>query len=309
MAVGHQRDSTLQLLMRDPAGSLDIVDRLLEDEGIDASIAVDTTIRLLPHANSDRTRRLASRALEIILPRNTGTGRDASLDELLRTMGSSLNGSQAIRVGLKRGLSAEVVAANLSAFNRSPPAVRHRIMLAIEDLAVMIVARGRIDYPEHAVSDAASLLWDSSVVDHQAFVRSSVTLLPFLLRSLCEPASPLIASAFPSVYRALKKANDAPDLFKFFLFADWDKRKIARRELVEALMRSNWRATDIALAAARAGDPRRILRCIAEQDNGARMVADIEGNLSSIPGPWRGQVSDALQHLRSGRSLVDHSDI
>lgn len=309
MVVGRQRESALQLLMRDPAGSLEIVERMLEDEGMDASIAVQATMLLLPHANHDHGHRLASRALDIVLPRDTGAGRNAALGELLETMGASLNGSRAIRLGLQPAVPGEIVAANLSAFNRSSPAVRQRIMSAIEELAKAIVARGRIDYPEHAAADAASLLWDSAVLDKLAFMQSSATLLQFLLRSKREPASPLIAAAFPSVYQELKKANDPPDFFKFFLFVDWDKCKIVRRELVDALMHSNWRATDIALAAARAQDPVRILRRIAKQNDGARVIADIERDLSSIPDPWRGQVQEALEVVRHGGPFLDASDV
>jgi hypothetical protein len=305
MIVDRERDSALRLLMQDPAGSLDIVERMLEDEGMDASTAVHTTMRLLPYAPDERAQRLASRALEIILPRNTGTGRDAALDRLLEIMGPSLDASRTIRAGLQRTAPGEIVAANLSAFNRSAPGVRQRILSAIEDLARAIVARGRIDYPEYAAADAASLLWDSAALDQGAFVRSSATLLPFLLQSVREPASPLIAAAFPSVYQELKKADGPPDFFKFFLFVDWDKCKIARRELVNALMHSNWKATDIALAAVRARDPVRILGRIAKQDGGARVIADIESGLSLIPDPWRGQVKESLDVVRSGRPVAD----
>lgn len=296
MVVGRLRDSTLKLLMRDPHSNFDVIERILEGEGEAPSFTVDNILQLLPYASKDRMQRLAVKALETILPQNTGKGRDNELDTFLGILGSSLNGSWTIRVGLERGVSSEVVSANLAAFNRSPPAVRQQIMLAVEDLAIMIVARGKIDYPEPAVADAASLLWDSAALSKQAFIRSSATLLPFLLRSWNAPASPLIAAAFPSVYLELKKTNDMPDFFKLF-FGDLDRCRTIRRDLVDALMRSNWRATDIALAAARAGDPGRILRHIAKQEGGARVIADIEHNLSSIPGPWRSQVSGALKDL------------
>ena len=174
-------------------------------------------------------------------------------------------------------------------------------MSAIEDLAFTIVTRGRIDYSEYAVADAAKLLWDSAALDYQAFVRSSVTLLPFLLRSQRDPASPLIAAAFPPVYQELMKSDNVSEFFKLFLFVDWDRCKTARHELVDAFMSSNWRATDIALAAARSGDLDRILRRIAKQVDGARVIGDIERNLSSIPGPWRSEVSASLNYLRRDR--------
>lgn len=298
MISGRLCNRVLQLLMRDPASNLDLVERVLEDENLDASTAIATAIQALPHATPRQAFQLASRALEMLLPRETGQGRAMALDSLLKTMSSSLNGSRAIKASLKREVSGELVAANLAAFNRAEPVVRQRIMIAIEDMAKAIVARGRIDFPESAAIDAACLLSDSAALNKHAFVRASATLMPFLFQSLREPASPLIAVAFPPVYQELKKEDDVPDFLKFFGFIDWDKCKTARRELVDALMKSNWRATDIALAAARAGDTGRILRRIAEEDDGLRVIKEIKRNLSAIPHPWRAQVYAALRDTR-----------
>ena len=304
MITGRQCDSLLQLLMADPASNLDIVVRILADEGVEPSSAISTTMRLLPYANGELAHSLASRALVVALRHDIGTRRN-DVDSLLEVVGTRLNGPQAIRAGMGLDVPSQVVAANLSAFNRSIPPVRKRIMLAIEHLASAVIARGRIDYPEYAVADAASLLWDSALVDHGAFTRSAARLLPFLLQARHEPASPLIAAAFPSVYQELQKAEDFPDILKFFFFVDWDRCKTARHELVDRFMCSSWRATDIALAAARAGDPSRILRRIAKQDDGSQVIASIESNLSAIPDPWRGQVSEALKEVPHGGSLPE----
>lgn len=298
LVASGQQASALQLLMQDPTGSFDIVARVLDEEGMDPSLAVDTIMRLLPFTNNERACQLASRALEIILPRNIGADRDDALGKVLDIMGPNFDASLAIRIGLNREVLGEVITANLSAFNRSQAAVRQRVMSAIEELARAIVTRGRVDYPECAVEDAANLLWDSTTLYQEASVRASATLMPFLLRSQREPVSPLIAAAFPAVYKELKKAEDTPDFFKLFIFVDWDRRKIARRELVDAFMQSNWHAADIALAAARADDSSRILRDIAKQKDGARIVADIWHDLPSIPYPWRDQIREALKDMR-----------
>lgn len=308
MIVGQQRDSALDILMRNPADNIDIIDRLLDDEGIEPSTAIDTAVRLLPYVDDYRARQLASRALGILLPRKMGVGRKATLEKLLKTMGSSLNGSWAFRMGLQREVSGEIVAENLIAFNRSPPAIRQRFLMAIEDLALTIVARERVDYSESSVVEAASLIWDAAINDKQALLRSSTILLPFLLRLRQEPVSPLIAATFPSVYQALKDSKQGPDFFGLFLFVEWDKRKIVRRELVDAFLHSNWQATDVALAAARAGDPERILRLIAKNDDGARVITDIRRNLSLIPKPWRIQVAQALNALEGDSALLNESD-
>ncbi|BCG86886.1 hypothetical protein MesoLj113c_29960 [Mesorhizobium sp. 113-3-9] len=303
IASGTLAEVVLQWLTRDIDGNLDLIERILEDGSVEPVAAIATTVQILPRVESGRARALAAGALDIILPRDTGRGRAATLDTLLDTIGSKLDGPVAVRLGLKREVPSELVTENLAAFNRATPGARQRILIAIEELAAAIIARGRIDFPESAAADAASLLWDSAHVDKRAFIRASAALMPFLLRSRREPASPLIAAAFPSVYQELKKHNDAPDFLKFFVFVDWDKCKTARSDLVEAFMKSNWRATDIALAAARAGDVGRILGRIASEDDGLRAIKDIQRNLFEIPDPWRGQVYAVLQDKRSAKPL------
>lgn len=78
---------------------------------------------------------------------------------------------------------------------------------------------------------------------------------------------------------------------------DCDKCKTARHDLVEAFMHSVWRPTDIALAAARAQEPIRILRLVARRKGGPQVIAAIDANRSMIPEPWQLQVGDALRNL------------
>jgi hypothetical protein len=56
-----------------------------------------------------------------------------------------------------------------------------------------------------------------------SFVRASTILLPFALGDRREAASPLIAAAFPPVYRELARDNAFDMLSLIFVFLDWDK--------------------------------------------------------------------------------------
>lgn len=308
-AIGASAKSSaiLAMLLRDPAGSFGQIDRLLDVMKPHASVTVDAILQLLPHANREQTRRLAWRALEILLAGGSRPDRAGAMQTLLKAIGADLDGARAVRLGLGRDVPGGVAAANLAAFNGSRSDARGQVVAAVEELARVLVARGRIDYGEQGASDAASLLWDSASKNQRGFVRASSALLPFLLRARAEPAGPLIAAAFPPVYQELRRADDAPDFLRFFLFVDWDKCKVARRDLVDAFMRSKWRATEIALAAARAGDAARIFRRIAKQDGGGRVIAEIERNVKSIPEPWRRNVQAEIKNFRGG-SMIDSID-
>lgn len=307
LATSPISTAILAMLMSDSGASFGQIDRLVDVMKPDASVTVDAILRLLPHANRDQTRRLAWRALEILLAGGSRPDRAGAIETLLKAIGADLDGGRVVRLGLGRDVPGSIAAANLAAFNGSRSIARGQVVAAVEELARVLVARGRIDYGAQGAADAANLLWDAASKNQRAFVHASSTLLPFLLRARAEPASPLIAAAFPPVYQELRKADDAPDFLRFFLFVDWDKCKVARRDLVDALMRSKWSATDVALAAARAGDAARILRRIAKQDGGDRIIKEMERNLNSIPDPWRKDVQFALRTFRGG-SIIDSID-
>lgn len=292
-------DALLRLLMREPHGSLPLVERALKTGLVETRTMVETTLRLLDFSGAERAPSLAWRALQAALQLTAVGARDGVLDKLLATAGGLVDGKVAFQLSLERATPAGVAGENLAAFDRAPAPVRRRLLSSIEHMAKAIVARGRLDLPDRATVSAANLLGDSAAIDHEANVRASSTLLPLLLRSPQAPTSRLIAAAFPPVYRELKRSDDTPDLRKFFGLVEWDRCKAARQELVDGLGKSDWRPVDIALAAARAGDPHRILRKIAKHKHGARLLTSIEKDLPTMPNPWRNQVAQAISQSRT----------
>jgi hypothetical protein len=287
-------ESIFELLLLEPETNIDLFINMLNEECIDTMLAVKAIVKLLTYSRREQALKLALRGLEIVMKNNIGTNQKEVLDELLETLGGDLDGAWLARLSLRHDIPGGIVAENMAALNRASAAVRNRLMLAIEDLAHSIVQRGVIDYPSQASEDVAEILWDSFASHPRAALKASATLMPFLLGSERESASALISAAFPIVYNELKTDSVAPEILRFFRFIDWDKCKTARRELVQALMRSDWRATDIALAAARAEDAERILRQIEKQVGGTFVLEDIRANLSRIPEPWQRQVRSAL---------------
>lgn len=155
-----------------------------------------TLRQLLPCAAGGNVARLASRAVEVVLGREAGEVDSAALELLLQTAGDCLDGRRAIFVGLNRKASAKVFAAHLSAFHRSSGEVHQRIMSPIPELATEIIVRGRIDYPESAVSDGANCVGILRPATNADFLDASAALMPFLRQARHDPFSPLIAAAF-----------------------------------------------------------------------------------------------------------------
>ena len=227
--------------------------------------------------------------------------REAAIDQLLETAGRDVNGAKAIRAGLSVGVPSTLASQNLRLFEKASPGVRAQFVNEPEALVEAIIGRQAIDLSYEAADAAARLLWDANAGSRSAFTRPCARLLPFVLRERRQPASALIAAAFPPVYRELQQERIPDFLSLMFPFLNWDRCKTARRELANAFSSSDWRAADIALAAARAGDTERILRNIAHFDKGPVALAEIARDVQRIPSPWRLEVERAIVQLRSGK--------
>ncbi|MBQ4853589.1 hypothetical protein IMW82_02710 [Rhodanobacter sp. B2A1Ga4] len=258
---------------------------------------VALVLALLPNLKEGIGTELVGKAIELALPQEPNKVSSAALDRLLSAAGSKLNGGRAMRVGLQRGVSPAAASRNLVAFGRAPVAARGSLLAGIEEMAGAMTGRRQLDMSTEAVEAAAKMLWESGSVTANGFVRASAILLPFALGDRREAASPLIAAAFPPVYRELAK-DSAIDLLSYvFVFLDWDKCKSARRRLTDAFVHSEWRISDIAIAAVRAGDPVRILGRIARQRGGEKVLQGLSADLKQVPAEVRKPIRAALKEL------------
>lgn len=181
---------------------------------------------------------------------------------------------------------------------RSLPALHFaRRFAEPEQLTGAIMSRRQLDLSYPAAEAAAHLLWDSAAINNRGYVRSAARFLPYVMGQKGPSASALVTAAFPPVYRELQKES-LPDFLSFvFMFLDWDRCKIARRELGQAALHSRWRPRDVALAAARAGDADRILRHISKREGGRAFITSVSNDITSIPEPSKKQVWRAIKSI------------
>jgi len=258
---------------------------------------VTLVVALLPKLKGGIGTELIVKAIELALPLEPNEVSSAVLDLLLSAAGDKLNGGRAMRVGLQRGVSPAAASRNLVAFGRAPVAVRRSLLTGVEEMAGAITGRHQMDISMEAAEAAAKLLWDSGSVTANGYLRASTILLPFALGDKREAASPLIAAAFPPVYRELAKDNAFDMLSLMFVFLDWDKCKSARRRLIDAFVQSEWRISDIAIAAVRAGDPVRIMGRIARERGGEKLLQGLIADLDQVPEEERKPIRAALTEL------------
>lgn len=303
--------SQLRSMLADPALLTKTVASLSAIDSVDAELLsriannaampnrefITLVVDLLPHLRDGKGIELVMKAVELALPSDPKEVPLEWLAKLLSVAGGRVNGARVFRLGLQRGVSAAAASRNLEAFGRATPPVRQSLLTGIEDMASVISGRQHMDLSIRATELAAALLWDSRSVTSAGFVRASAILLPFALNHRQAAASPLIAAAFPQVYRELAKDNAFDLLSVIFAFLDWDKCKSARQRLVDAFVRSEWQIADIATAAVRAGDPVRILGRLTKERGGEKALRALMADPSRIPDEISKPLRTALKEL------------
>ena len=278
------------------ARAVDALVKIVEHVPMEGPRFLAITLMTLPRLEGRRAAKLAIRALDVALPQTLGKDRTGVIATLLAAAGGEINIDHVMRVALARDVAAQIASHNLVAIDAAP-ALRASLLRNPEVMANAILDRPSLDLSADAIRLAAALLWASEETNRQGFLRACARLLPFVISQTDRPASPLVAAAFPPIYKELRSER-LLDILKFvFVFLDWDRCKSARGELVEAFDRSTWRASDIALTAARADDAFAILARVARGRRGSEAIAEIYRDVDLIPSPWRRTVKHALKNL------------
>lgn len=296
LSDGSLRGGVLSAL---PADAVDVRRRLLSEAALPLEVHLVLVLDLLPLVDPLEARDLAGDALSRCLRTHFGHDETQAVVQLLGGIGEGLDGGWAAHHGLERAVPATVASRNLKAFNMAPPAARGRIMAAVDDVARALEGRYGIDIDGAAINAAAELLTDANHFAWPAALAASGRILPLLMRSKRDPVSPLVAAAFPAVYREFGRAHDVPDILKFIPFVDWDRCKSARYELVAAFLASpKWAPGDLALTSCRCGDIGKIFRRVAESHGGSAYLNRVLGELEQLPAKCRNDVEKAISDIR-----------
>lgn len=301
------REGMLEHIMQtlgDTPPNNDLLARIADTVHLPIDQILPLIMRILPTASNKCSGPLAARTLSQLIDRPIKLDRDIVITTLLNHSGRAVDAIRVVRAGLATNVPSDLASSNLIHFDSAPTETRSAFLQIPQTIADAIMTRHVLDLSYQAAEAAGRLLWDSAKINNRGYVRASASLLHFLMHQRGAAASPIVAAVFPSVYRELQQDNIPDFLSLVFIFMDWDRCKIARRDLANALVSSQWRPRDIAIAAARAGDLDRILRTIAKRPRGQAAVASIENDIKSIAEPWRSQVQKAIRDIRKGDSLA-----
>jgi len=198
-----------------------------------------------------------------------------TIERVLALTASEQDVSALIATGLSCAASGNHVSRIIIAFDSVDPLVRRRFVEKLDDIVSILMRRSRYDISAHASQALANLLTSGAGSPRQHIARCA-KVLPVAMAAVDQPASPLVIVTFPVVYMALKQDIDLFDIVRVFVFVDWDKCKVARKNLVRAFLRSKWPPIDLVRTAARTEDVDRIAKRLAKETGGGRFLARLQ---------------------------------
>ena len=305
------RESIFESLLGDPTLGAKQIARLLTIGELRIEPFLEIGHRLLSLLKPEDSEGLATLLLERALA-EAELG-DKRVPMLVAQAGSRIDPRQLVRMAVVMNASPGRVGDNVAIFEAAPVNVRRSIIGQIDDLSDRLTHRRRGNLGEAAYIAWAAMIAEAGTIDRDAQLRAAVPTLAFALRLVKLPVSALIVATFPIAYAQLLKSegyegiNPVPTLLTapFSFFADWDREKAMRRDLVDAFLRSSWPPTDLLLAAVDAGVEQKILERLRRNYSGEQFITAIEQDGQRLKGTKRKRVQEALSRFRRNRTSDD----
>ena len=279
-----------------------VLRRLILLEAVPLAAFVRFVDAVFPGASADERAKIGRKALQRCMRQRFDGDEVAFLSRMLGGVGKRLDGKWAAQLGLGHEVHASIASRNMIALCGAANPARLQFICSIADVAVILRGRHAFDLTSAAVDAFGDLLLEAERTNPRIAHSAAAELLPMLMRQRRDPVSLLVAATFPMVYRDLAQEDETPDLLKLMLFFDWDRRKVARQELVSAFLASSWSPSHLALTACRCSDVAKILRKAASSYGGDAYINRIASDLASLPVECRDSVVRTIDSIRGSAS-------
>ncbi|MGF6721290.1 hypothetical protein P3T43_000631 [Paraburkholderia sp. GAS41] len=194
--------------------------------------------------------------------------------QVLNQFGPSIPARELALMAASPTLPTVQVSNNLMLFGDASESVRSHLASRADVLTEQIVNRRSTVPSVEAIGAWASLISEAILAAGEATsLRAASVALEFALSSTNVQVSPLLRVAFPRVYEHLRNSETASSMFSFFSFYDWDKCKIARKDLVSAFISSVWPPADLLRIADEVMEVESIHRILGKAPNGKEFLA------------------------------------
>ena len=229
---------------------------------------------------------------------------DTRVGKAIAEFRESLTAEELVDAATAASLGPRRVSENLVAVNAAPHEVREGVIQICDTLSKHLVKRHREELDEAAYRAWAEILADGSASDPERRIMTAVMVLGFALRHVSFPASALVVSSFPTVYRERAKLKSlgkgGRDLFgkASYSWASWKKRKDIRLRLIDALvggfLKSSWPPADLIVAVLEADIGERVVKRVRKKLRDTRYIEKISEDARRLDDEMRRRVLDCV---------------
>ena len=192
----------------------------------------------------------------------------------------------------------ERVSRTLAIFDQVSAVIGEGMEGHVKHIVELVARRQEFDLSVEGAMALAKLIEATKQRNRHTHVGICSTVLPSAMAARRGPASQIIKVAFPVVYEELRNGRNTFWLGDFFEFLDWDRCKVARKELVCAYLESDWPPVDLGIIAYRAGDFKRILKRLLRAPAGANYFDRIEEGVKRLGNESGEPILSAIKELR-----------
>ena len=276
--------------------------RIVTLPSISAMEHIDLGLQIYPMVDGAERKALAQAMVIRVL--TDATVQDGDVPErVIATVIDDVDLRAAIKTGLATERAGREVSRALVALDRADPAVERRIMEPHVPFIVHLVAsRGVFDLSVDGAVAISRLLETAARSERRTYAELCSTILRFAMGTRRQAASRIVIAAFPTVYEELRNDRAGFRLIDFFGLLDWDRCKIARKDLVRSFMKSEWPPIDLAVTALRACELKRILRRLLKEPGGVGYLFQIEEGVQRLEGRIRKPILDTIREVKDSLS-------
>ena len=236
-----------------------------------------------------------------------------NIGRILEELSEQIDASDVVLLLTQPQANQDRIKANIAALLASHENVRRKVASRVDLMTARLISRGTHAFDEDTFVRWAHLISDSRSISGQSHLNASIEVLAYALKHTRSPLSALIVVSFPTVYRQLLDFKGERDfdflpallMLPLAFFADWDRAKTARKELVDSFLNSNWPSANLMLAALDADIDQRILRRLSRTRGGALYIEGIWKDASRLPYHQMEAVRSAVNRFNENPRLGD----
>ncbi|PZO52405.1 MAG: hypothetical protein DCF16_09470 [Alphaproteobacteria bacterium] len=280
------RDELLAMLAEDPQTTASQLTRVLASANTSITRTAELGIAAWPWIGSSEREQLATRALERTM-RDSKSADWPLTDRFFAVAAPSLSGRQLVQFASPATAPAPLVGHNIALLDSVKP-VAKMVTPYLSELTERLVRRFDNLGPDAYVAWARLL--SNADPREASTVHVAAATFEYAMQVTRFPASPLAAAAFPIFYRHLPTKKEV-GLF----WTEIDRRKSARRLLVDAFTDSKWPPADLILTAIEADITEKVVGLISRGYRAEAYVTQITNDAERLEPRLRKAVLKALQ--------------